>query len=270
MLSLGAAAAAHDFWLAPDRYRLPAAGGVAKISFIVGHAGDSAPWAVGTGRIVSFDDIAPPRNRTLMETIFPAAGEASALPEEVALTLKGEGAHIISLVSNDASIELDPEAFNNYIEEEGLYPAIEDRWARDAEAAPGRELYSRRAKSLIQVGQALSDVSTPLGHTLEITPLEHPGALAENEPLRARIDWKGAPLAGATVDLESLSVGVAPERKFVSDENGIIEVPLPKTGAWKLDVVWTEPLADREEADFRTVFASLTFAFDQPTERDGD
>jgi uncharacterized GH25 family protein len=161
---------------------------------------------------------------------------------------------------DDAFNQLSPDAFNAYLAEEGLSPAIEARRASGSEDRPGRELYTRRAKALVRVGESARGAPAALGQTLEIVLLDDPFALKTGEALRARVDYEGAPLAGATLSLESLDVGLLPIVRKKTGADGVAEFNLLKTGAWKLSVVWTKPIDDKR-ADFQTVFSSLTFGY---------
>ena len=91
------------------------------------------------------------------------------------ISLAGPGTHLIALESYQQPISLKAEKFNAYIKEDGLTQAIDYRTQNKATGTPGREIYSRRAKVLLQVGDAPSDqVLRPIGQTLEIVPLRNP------------------------------------------------------------------------------------------------
>jgi len=63
----------------------------------------------------------------------------------------------------------------------------------------GREIYSRRGKALVQIGDVGTDtdyVTQPLGLTLEIVPVENPYSLAPNSPMTSKIYYRGLPMKG--------------------------------------------------------------------------
>ena len=68
--------------------------------------------------------------------------------------------------------------FNDYLKVEGLTPALEQRELTHRMSADGSENYSRRAKSLVQVGTrevaSQGQVTEPLGLPLEIVPEQKP------------------------------------------------------------------------------------------------
>lgn len=256
--TLPGVAAAHDFYIALDRWSFADADAAkVKAQFRVGHPATSAPWTLRDGRNVRLETIGPLgcelRDDAL---IFPTAGEKSG----ATLDLEGDGIHVIAFETDQVFNKLDAEKFNAYLEEEGLTPAIIARRKAGAARSPGREYYSRRAKALVRVGEIESVPPRAVGQTLEITPLDNPFTLGDGEPLRVRIDYEGEPLAGATVTMESLSVGLLPETKQKTDASGLARFNFPKRGAWKINVVWTKPI-ENERADFETVFSSLTFGY---------
>lgn len=255
-----AAAEAHDFWIdLGDAYAAPAGVSFAA-AFFVGHAGESEPWPMREARVAAFAAFGPGGERDLKSSLRYAD---AAGPGGAAIRLEDAGSHVIAFDSTPVVIELDAKTFNAYIALEGLRPAIDRRLAEGREAEPGRESYSRRAKTIVQVGAAPTDnVVVPIGLTLEITPEENPLRLSPGEPLVVRVTYRGAPLAGALVHLESLSAGLLPETTRMTDEDGRASFSIPRRGAWKFDAVWTEPIEGDPNADFSTVFSSLTFGFE--------
>ncbi|WP_425410418.1 DUF4198 domain-containing protein [Hyphococcus sp.] len=250
---------AHDFWLEPADYRA----GLDKpvhINFMVGHAGEGEHWNLRKERVAAFTRIGARGAEDISRTITPGGKDGGA---DVKFT--APGTYIIAFESTPAFIELDAETFNAYLEEEGLTQAIEHRRAHARTDKPGTEYYSRRAKTIINAGENAvasgADITAAVGHTLEIRPLDNPFSLAPGEPLPLEVLYNGAPLPGATVSLENLRVGIFPETRRTTDENGHAAFDLPKKGAWKFNVVWATPV-EHDEADFETVFSSLTFSFE--------
>lgn len=255
--ALHGAAAAHDFWMDVDQWSVPAPSGEVDVRFKVGHAADSLNWTPETERTLELSTSGPHGAHDRTASLVSAQGKMLA-----ALTLEGEGLHLIALKTDNARNALDADRFNAYLIEEGLTPATEARKRAQQTTAPGRELYSRRAKALVRVGDA-SGAPAPnaVGQTLEIVPLDNPFALADDEPLRIRIDYQGVPLPGATVKIESLSIGLLPEVAKKTDEHGVASFRFPRKSAWKITAVWTRAIDD-PRADFETVFSSLTFGYD--------
>jgi uncharacterized GH25 family protein len=249
---------AHDFWMDFGRQWNAAPGETLSLRFLVGHAGESEDWNLKPERIVAFQAIGGTGASDLKAHVFPAGPNG---PGGANLSLKTRGSYLLAFETNATFIELDAVKFQAYLKEEGLTPALDLRKRQGREDEPGTELYSRRAKAIVQAGDAATDsVSTPVGHTLEIVPEKNPLLLSARDPLPVRVYYKGKPLPGVSVHLESLSVGLAPEVTKITDAKGRVAFDLPRKGAWKVDAVWTEPIED-PRADFSTVFASLTFSY---------
>jgi hypothetical protein len=181
------------------------------------------------------------------------------------LTFNTPGTYVIAFESTHAESNLPAIRFNDYIAVEGMTPAIEARRAGGSGDRPGREIYSRRAKAVVQVGPLSAApqpwVSRPIGLTLEIVPEKNPYGLAPGEDLPVRIFYDGKPLAGALVKLTNLEFDIRPVAVKRSDAQGRASFQLPRTGTWLVNTIWTRPLANDPRADFDTTFSSLTFGF---------
>lgn len=258
VLAYSSQAAAHDFWMEADPWTV-APGGTIAPELHVGHVADHAAWSGAPERIVSFRIISKSEEADIRDQL---AFDAKARRWSGAVALKAPGVHVLALETNDAFSVLPAEKFQAYLAEEGLTPALRARGASKTTTAPGRERYSRRAKTLVFVAGGDLEAAPPIiGQTLEIAPLDSPFALKPDEPLRLRVLYEGKPLVGATVKLESLSAGLLPVHRAVTDGSGTVSFPLPKRGAWKVSAVWTKPVSGDPNADFATIFASLAFGY---------
>ncbi len=248
-------ALAHDFWMSAASYRALTPGNAVDVQLLVGHAGDRVGWGASPQRVMLVEarTAAGVTNVTSQIRDDLADGDAA-----FTLDARRPGSTVIRFDTDEAFIELPAAKFDAYVREEGL--SLIEAVRGDA-TAPGRELYSRNAKAILQTGNDLTDVTTPIGQILEIVPTTHPLTLGDNEPLRIAVFYKGAPAAGVSVHLESLSIDLLPEQTRVTGADGSVEFSLPKRGAWKVDAVWGEAV-DHPKADFRTVFSSLTFGFE--------
>ncbi|MEO1489506.1 MAG: DUF4198 domain-containing protein, partial [Pseudomonadota bacterium] len=200
--SLAGAAHAHSFWLEPATHEAEF-GAPITVEFKVGDAGDVDDWGLYWERIAAFqlftDERITDQQSAVRITAVGEKGTAQITPRE-------QGTHIIAFASNPSFSELEAERFNRYLEHEGLAAITADREAKGTTGEAGTELYARRAKTLIKVGDGGGDdiVTRAIGQTLEIVPLNNPFTLAEGEPLRVRILWRGAPLEGATLNAAQL------------------------------------------------------------------
>ena len=255
---LGGTATAHDFWLQPQSWQTQP-GNALPFFVEVGHGSFRQQWGADGGHLLVLNDLAR-GGGVDVRPLFKPGGEVPHLTR----TFRREGLHIISLVSTDASSNLPSIRFNDYIKVEGLTPAIDSRTRAGQMNGNGRELYSRRAKALIQVGRPSAGdnalATRPLGLTLEIVPLRNPYSLAADHILPVRILYEGRPLAGALVKLTSLEFDAKPIRVLRSDSKGSASFQVPQVGSWLINVIWTKPISSRD-ADFITTFSSLTFGY---------
>lgn len=257
-LMLTGTALAHDFWLQPRSWQ--AAPGV-DMPFVVevGHGPFRQQWGADASHLLVLRDQARGLEADL-RPLFKAGGDVPHLT----YAFRQPGLHIVSLVSTDTPSNLPWIRFNDYITVEGLTPAIDARTRAGTTNSNGRELYSRRAKALIQVGPATSRddalATRPLGLTLEIVPLRNPYALKPDRILPVQVLYNGKPLAGALVKLTSLEFDVRPLAAIRSNAAGRVALRVPPTGSWLVNVIWTRPIVS-PDADFQTVFSSLTFGY---------
>lgn len=145
-----------------------------------------------------------------------------------------------------------------------------DGWKRGGrDANPDARMagkYERFSKALINASvEADADVwGAPLGHVLEIVPLDNPAALSAGEEMRVRVLHNGEPIS-ATVQATFAGFSDAEEtyayvtQTFMDDEHGAIARVKPWT-----DGVWVARVEHRApgEADFdqHVLRATLVFA----------
>jgi uncharacterized GH25 family protein len=253
--------AAHDFWLQPNEYRT-GPNDLITLTLEVGHGPFRQRSPIPARRIKRFQAIAP-------------SGAVLDLQDHLRLGLPAEdsdfqlehpGAHILVLQTDDqAQTHLPAIRFNDYLQAEGLTPALDERARLHRMDTDGSERYSRCAKSILQVGAPAADqhdrINEPVGLPLEIVPEASPYSVPRSSRLPIHVIYAGHPLAGALVKLTDLSQDATPFEVHVTDNNGHATFAMPSSGKWLLNVVWTKALPRTEETDFETVFSSLSFGF---------
>lgn len=253
-------AVAHDLWVQSRDFWLPRAGTV-PISILVGHGKDRENWGIRGDKIVRLRTIAPDGSSADLTPLVKRSSTAQAIP----LRFAAPGTHMVVMESNHSPSDLAAPKFNEFLKEEGLTPAIEHRERTGATGNRGRELFSRRAKALVQVGKARpaakSPVTSQLGLTLEIVPERSPYLLGSGEALPVRVFYEGKPLAGALVKLTNLDADEKPLSKQLTDASGRARFSVPRKGKWLLNVIWTKPISGNPKAEFETVFSSLAFGY---------
>jgi Domain of unknown function (DUF4198) len=252
-------AGAHDFWLQPETFRMDKPGPLV-VKALVGHSDDLSVWHTAPSRIIAFNSLGP-GGVTDQQTML-AADPAEGTLEPV---LAVPGLHVLALTSTHSVSDLPADRFNNYVEEEGVRPILEDRVARGTMKKNGREIYSRRAKSLVLVGDidAASEdhVTRPIGLTLEIVPLTNPMRASADNGMDFEVRYRGQPVAGALVHVQSLGkddVTIAPIR---TNGSGRARFNPETGGEWMLHTVWSSAILHDPRGDYDTIFSSLTFSF---------
>ena len=253
--------AAHDFWVQPNEYRVdPDA--LTSMTLQVGHGRFRQRSPIPAQRIIRFWAIAPEGAVADLRGRLRLGRPA----EDADFRLKKPGTYVLLLQTDDhAQSHLPSIRFNDYLKVEGLTPALEQRARLHLMDADGSERYSRCAKSIVQVGPlgagSQSQVTKPMGLPLEIVPEVSPYGVPRSGTLPVRVIYAGRPLAGALVKLTNLEHDASPLEVILTDHEGRATFTVPGSGRWLLNVIWTKPLPASEEADFETVFSSLSFGF---------
>jgi hypothetical protein len=167
------------------------------------------------------------------------------------------GSLYASLASEPRFIELAPAKFESYLKEEGLDAVIAARKERGESAKPGRELYSKYAKTLLVSGSSSADYAKPAGLTIEFVPEADPSAVKPGGKLPVKVLWRGQPAAGLFIQAAHSSGSITGVGR--TDAQGRIAILLPRAGQWRLHTVAMERCQDPQRADWESFWASLTF-----------
>lgn len=257
LLALSIWATAHEFWLQPTRF-FAEPGQTIRVRTLVGEGFAGEP---SEGR----------KNRLILYKQYSAREEVDLSPTitadhygEVAVTLNQPGTHLLAFANTPKFIRMDPDKFRAYLIEDGLDEVVAARARQGDTAKAGYELYSRCAKTLIQVGDKVDEIMPPAtGLLLDIVPTRNPYALRAGQRLHAQIRFNGKPQPGALVRYWVKSnTGAVREEKARSDSRGYVQFRL-RSGHNMLSTVRMVPAVARpnvpETADWRSYWGSLTF-----------
>ena len=261
----GSSVVAHDFWVQPSEYWLTPQV-VTPITLQAGHGPSRQRSPIPLRRITRFEAITPAGTTIDLRNDLHLGGDS----KDGEFQFQDPGVYVLVLETDDqAHSRLPASRFNEYLKVEGLTPAVKERQRTHHMDADGIERYSRRAKSIVQVGSpgvgSQAQVTKPLGLLLEIVPERSPYAEPRPAIFPVRVIYEGRPLAGALVKLTNLDHDAAPLEMQLTNDAGQASFTTPRNGAWLLNVVWTKPLLNSPDADFETIFSSLSFGF--PTTR---
>lgn len=258
---------AHDFWVQPNEYWLKPQV-VTPLTLQVGHGPYRQRSPMPLSRITRFEAATPSGTIVNLRGNLHPGGNT----EDANVRFSEPGAYVLVLETDDrAQSHLPAIRFNDYLQVEGLTPALEQRKRTLHMESEGSESYSRRAKAIVQLGPPgagpQGQVTQPLGLTLEIVPEQSPYSQPRPATLPVRVIYEGHPLAGALVKLTNLEHDDVPYEMHLTDRGGRARFSMPAAGTWLLNVIWTKPLPSSRDTDFETIFSSLSFGFPADSQR---
>jgi uncharacterized GH25 family protein len=237
---IAAAASAHDFWLEPSTFRPP--------------PGSNVTVRLRVGEHFRGDAVA--RNARLVERFIARNG---ANEMEIAgnhgddpagtLVIQRAGVWVLGYRSKPRPVTLEAAKFEQYLREEGLEHVIETRRKQRRANEPGREIFSRSAKSFLVAGSDRAGVSKPLGFRFELVPD------ALDARFRTTVLFEGKPAAGVLVVAMNKDGARLTAR---TSADGRATLPLTR-GHWLVKAVHMVPAPDESGADWESLWASVTF-----------
>lgn len=243
---------AHDLWLEPSSFTPDPQERVA-IELLIGHGEEIEILGRTDDRIERFEAMAVRSERA---DPVPVPGADGARPAGVVSSVTEPMA--VVYVSTESFSKLSPDAFDAYLEEEGLNGVLELRERNGRDRDPGLERFSRSLKTLVNPGGG-----TPVDRTTGI-PLELRIVETEAEDdgygIELVLTFRNEPLAGALVDAEPLGSSPAGDgpRKGRTGDDGAVPFRL-SPGEWRLSTVHMVP-SSASDADWRSYWATLTFS----------
>ena len=257
---------AHDFWIEASSFR-PAVGSAVELGLFVGPNFEGEPFPRVPNLISRFVLVSPAGEREI-------PGRPGAVPAGV-VRIEAPGLQIAAYRSLNYALTVEAAKFEEYLAEEGLEKISALRKKGGEAGKPGREVFSRCAKALLEAGGNESGGRTApprfppaggppagqdraVGLTLELVAEKNPYTLAANDELPVRLLLDGKPLAGALVHAllhGDPSVKVAAR----TDRQGRARLRLARPGFWLVKAVDMSPAPKGVDADWQSLWASLTF-----------
>lgn len=262
LLFIVIALSGHEFWLQPGKYFYNIRE-IADISFRVGENFTGENWSGNRNKIKMLTHVLPSGTSIdLANKISLTKGDSIKLP------LQQEGTHMILFNSTNSFIDLEPEKFKAYLEEDGLTDAIEYRSKNGESLKNGKEYYQRSVKTILQVGNERTDACTaPAGLPLDIIPIENPYTPPGLRPkqdlpsVRFRVLFKGKPLANHLVKTwyrnES---GEMTMESYKTNSRGFISAKR-HSGKFMVSTVYMERNNADTVADWQSYWASVNFEY---------
>ncbi len=251
---LTAAAAAHEYYLMPERFDPPVDSEL-NVRHRLGQRfkGNELPW------ITRWNVRSELWQDGRMREIKSIDGDRPALKH----TFATPGLAIFLHQSNIDRLTFKTwDKFTKYIEKEGIDGVLplHDKAGKPRQGI--KELYARYAKTLVDVGGRKEGRDQATGLTIELIALKHPGLLKADEPMPVKLLFRGKPLAGATVKVFA-GIGTEFAARIKTDANGEAAIPALGPGPYLLNAIrMTEVVATgkiAEGAHWQSFWASLTY-----------
>lgn len=190
-----------------------------------------------------------------------------------------KGTYVIGLSTKAKTIEMDAEAFNDYLKHDGVLDLLAKRELEGTLDTGAKELYSKHVKTIVQVGDThTEDWKTPLKYPIEFIPLQNPYDLTLGDSLSVQLYSNEVPLAnqlvylgykaqatkhthdGTTHTHESETSHEHNDLKQLrTDKDGVVTFAVDKEGVWYLRTIHMASL-ENSEYTHESNWATLTFA----------
>lgn len=202
------------------------------------------------------------------------------------------GTWVMGVSTRARNIEMDAEAFNRYLEHDGVLDMIAQREANNTLDSSAVEKYSKHVKTIFQVGEELTaDWQTKLGYPIEFIPLAnpyemHPGhdlsvkLLWQDQPLKNQLVYVGSTKSEADHDGHSHTHADGTEHdhshdhshdhaeeadhshdlaQYRTNDDGIVKIPITHQGTWYMRTIHLTTV-DAPGLTHESNWATLTFA----------
>lgn len=247
---------AHDYWLVPEKFFL-APEEPTKIHLYYGDElkiDDERPFQ--KDRTPRLDQI------STEGTVDLTATRIDDQKPFATLSFSKPGSYVLAMDRNAQNIVLKGPEFTAYLKEEGL----SDILARRNPKTPGRERYMRSIKTLIQVGERITDIPLkPNSQRLEIVPLQNPLRLKPGYVLIVQLLFDGFPLMHRQIQAYHLEKGKLIAQSQRTDGQGKAFFRLDQPGFWLIRTVHMRPCKQNcREIDWESFWSSLSFAIGSP------
>ena len=232
---VGSVATSHTLLIKPDAYHFPPDSDI-EIAFFNGDFNASSSKVSA-------------KQRDSAVVLEPGGERVSLLDNNwlvknnttyVSYRTRGAGTYLVGMALKQRKTHMAADKFNDYLNYEGLSEQMAAREANGQADIGAFERYTKFAKAVIQVGEERSDsFARPIGHPVEIIPLDNPYSASAGDRLRFRILKNGEPLAGTRVfashegHYTKSDDGTYDELvKTVSDRAGEVEFEVSSRGRW--------------------------------------
>jgi hypothetical protein len=203
------------------------------------------------------------------------------------------GTYVAGVSTRARNIAMDADAFNNYLEHDGVVDMLAERRSTGKDKDDAVEKYAKHVKTIFQVGsEKTDDWKTVLGYPIEFVPLSNPYALHRGDEFSVRLLLNGEPLAGQLVLIDSEGGdhghshshdgetdhdhGEGAEdhthtdgTEARTDEDGVLTFEITNDGDWFLRTIYMTE-TEEEGLTHESNWTTLTFGVDHEQEHSHD
>lgn len=252
--AVAATASAHDFWLVPDMFAVPASGEIV----VKGQTSSAFPTTLSA---------VTPDRLTEARVIGAADDEriTALSTHENSLVLKhrpkSPGQKVVAVAVGWRHVKETAESFRKYLVAEGAEDALA-RYDR-AGQLPKSDIirrYAKYGKTIVEVGEGPRAFERSAGHPLEFIPVSDPGSAASAGQLQFRLMFQGKPLAGARVHAETAAANRTGKGiTTVTTNGGILTVPVG-AGLWNVRTIHVVPAPAGTDAQWDVHWATFVYS----------
>jgi uncharacterized GH25 family protein len=255
VMTCGTVALAHEFWLLPKKFRF-SVGEEMLVNFMVGENFEGELWNLAKHRAEKLELHQLTKSKDIRALVRPDE------KEKLKIKFTEEGTHMVVMQSNYAFIELAAEKFNEYLKEDGLDNAYDQRKSTNTLDKPAKEFYGRFAKLLVQVGNKTDDTfKKRIGLKNEIVLDQNPYTLKSGDYLQCTLLYEGKPSPHQLVKVWNKIGNTTFLQNLYTENDGTVKFPINSSGPWMVSSV-KMILSEREGADWQTMWASLVFGIE--------
>lgn len=251
---------AHEFWISPEAYRVPA-GSAVLANLRVGENLRGAIQSYIPSHFARFETVTP-------DAALPVEGRIGDIPAFSARDLPEGLAVIVHETTARALTWDDWDRFTAFAEHKALGDVAAMQDERGLDRIDVRETYVRYAKSLVAVGHGFGQDAV-VGLRTELVALANPYAddLAGALPIQLWLDGEPRRMAQVEVFSRPVAGGEAALTLYQTDGNGIAVIAVEPGLEYLVNAVALEPVdpsAAGDGPEWRTLWASLTFEVPAP------
>lgn len=270
--------AAHDFWLVPNAFAFARG---ARVE-VLGQSGTKFPTSSGATQPAQLAE-ARVVGRSIDEKITDLVVSERSLRLRHKPSADGQYVVAVALAPRDARTT--PARLQRYLELEGA-PELSARYEREGRFPKADSIVqssAKFAKTLVEVGSnGPRAFDRPVGHALELIPLDDPARLRPGASVRMRLLFHGKPVphvalragwgapSAVSQDPAALPAPSNADQVVETGSDGIAVINVSEAGWWNVRTLYAAAMPGMSE-HWEVGFATLVFGVSgQPAGDDGD